>query len=379
MVIAYVTSVAPSGLGQRVGAVLALLHLALDEGPGHLAVVVPGVVEDVVVLDGPGVEDEVHLAGPAVGSGLEDLDLLRRGHPLRVGREVGDDRHDVGRGRIDDDRLGGLVGHGGRLTVSRGQRAGGPGFCYSRVGEPLDSTGRPWPGPWATVPADGGEERTRRARVQRSRDHRGGSGRGHPRHAGRQRRRARRRGRPAPAGGRPVAGRHVAAVRRGGPRRRQGAGRRRCRRRRPRGPAGEDPVRVDRLRLRDLDRRWRRRPHLRDLQPRPGGLDPLRLRRHRRDRRARRARAAVESVRDQAPDLRSVHVIDDDAVGALVHAGKDVPDSELEARRATPHRRQRGHADLHQRHHRPAQGLRAHPRELPVRDRQRHHACSTGS
>ena len=45
--------------------------------------------------------------------------------------------------------------------------------------------------------------------------------------------------------------------------------------------------------------------------------------------------SAVESVRDQAPDLSSVFVIDDDAIGALIRAGKDVPDSELEARRAT--------------------------------------------
>ena len=45
--------------------------------------------------------------------------------------------------------------------------------------------------------------------------------------------------------------------------------------------------------------------------------------------------SAVESVRDQAPELRSVHVIEDDAVGTLTQAGKDVPDSELEARRKT--------------------------------------------
>ena len=45
--------------------------------------------------------------------------------------------------------------------------------------------------------------------------------------------------------------------------------------------------------------------------------------------------AAVESVREQAPDLRSVHVIEDDAVGTLTQAGKDVPDTELEARRKT--------------------------------------------
>ena len=44
---------------------------------------------------------------------------------------------------------------------------------------------------------------------------------------------------------------------------------------------------------------------------------------------------AIESVRDQISDLKSVHVIDDGAVDQLVHAGRDVPDSELEARRAT--------------------------------------------
>jgi long-chain acyl-CoA synthetase len=44
---------------------------------------------------------------------------------------------------------------------------------------------------------------------------------------------------------------------------------------------------------------------------------------------------AVESVRDQAPDLGPVYVLDDDAVGTLISAGGEVPDSELEARRAT--------------------------------------------
>ena len=44
---------------------------------------------------------------------------------------------------------------------------------------------------------------------------------------------------------------------------------------------------------------------------------------------------AVESVRDQAPDLGPVYVLDDDGVGTLIAAGGDVPDSELEARRAT--------------------------------------------
>ncbi|MGY1712762.1 AMP-dependent synthetase/ligase [Geodermatophilus sp. SYSU D00758] len=45
--------------------------------------------------------------------------------------------------------------------------------------------------------------------------------------------------------------------------------------------------------------------------------------------------AAVESVRDQAPALRSVWVIEDGALAALTAAGADVPDDELAARRAT--------------------------------------------
>jgi long-chain acyl-CoA synthetase len=44
---------------------------------------------------------------------------------------------------------------------------------------------------------------------------------------------------------------------------------------------------------------------------------------------------AVEAVRDQAPDLGPVYVIDDDAVGTLTAAGESVPDSELEERRKT--------------------------------------------
>src|SRR3954470_23784510 len=36
---------------------------------------------------------------------------------------------------------------------------------------------------------------------------------------------------------------------------------------------------------------------------------------------------AVDSVRDQAPDLKAVYVLDDDAVGQLTAAGRHVPDS----------------------------------------------------
>ncbi|WP_409332651.1 AMP-dependent synthetase/ligase [Trujillonella humicola] len=45
--------------------------------------------------------------------------------------------------------------------------------------------------------------------------------------------------------------------------------------------------------------------------------------------------AAVDSVRDQASALGPVYVIDDDALGTLTAAGAEVPDSELDARRAT--------------------------------------------
>jgi long-chain acyl-CoA synthetase len=43
----------------------------------------------------------------------------------------------------------------------------------------------------------------------------------------------------------------------------------------------------------------------------------------------------MESVRDQAPDLGPIWVIEDDAVGTLTAAGSGVPDSELDERRAT--------------------------------------------
>ncbi len=45
--------------------------------------------------------------------------------------------------------------------------------------------------------------------------------------------------------------------------------------------------------------------------------------------------AAVDSVRDEAPELGSVWVIDDGALDTLTAAGADVPDGELTARRAT--------------------------------------------
>ena len=132
-----------------------------------------------------------------------------------------------------------------------------------------------------------------------------------------------------------LAGRDLAGVRRPGRRRRQGPHRRRRRGRRPGRADGQDPLRVDPPRLRDLVRRRGHRPDLRDLSAEQvawilsdSGATAVVVE-------SDEHAAAVESVRDQAPDLKSVHVIDDDAVGTLTQAGKDVPDSELEARRAT--------------------------------------------
>jgi long-chain acyl-CoA synthetase len=45
--------------------------------------------------------------------------------------------------------------------------------------------------------------------------------------------------------------------------------------------------------------------------------------------------SAMEAVRDQAPDLGPIWVMDDDAVGTLSAAGSAVPDSELDERRRT--------------------------------------------
>ena len=44
---------------------------------------------------------------------------------------------------------------------------------------------------------------------------------------------------------------------------------------------------------------------------------------------------AVDTIRSEAPDLKSVYVIDDGALDQLVSAGTDVPDSALDERRAT--------------------------------------------
>ena len=190
----------------------------------------------------------------------------------------------------------------------------------------------------------------------------------------RQRPRGRRRGRVQPP--RSTAGwerRHRRRVPRRGPRGRQGPGRRRHRGRRPGRPDLQDPLRVDAARLRDLVRRRGHGARLRDLvrradragscsdsgaravvaesagAPRPDRGGPRRP----------RASSTTSGRSTTTPSTCSTRL------------GADIADDELEARRtaATP-------LDLAtliytSGHHRPAQGLHAHPRQLHVRARRR--------
>ena len=151
--------------------------------------------------------------------------------------------------------------------------------------------------------------------------------------------------------------------------------------RRPGRPDLQDPLRVDAGRLRDLVRRRGDRADLRDLVGRADRLDP----------RATPARRAVVAERPDAPRARSprsaasldelnhVWSLDDNAI--------DVADP---ARRRHLRRRARGpaydgdaarprDADLHLRHHRPPQGLHAHPRQLHVRARRRRRRARASS
>ena len=172
----------------------------------------------------------------------------------------------------------------------------------------------------------------------------------------------------------------AAAVPRRGARRRQGPDRRRHRGRRPGRPDLPDPLRVDAARLRDLVRRRGHRAGLRDLVGRAGRAGssatpaPRAVVAETADHVAR-----VTEVRGRPrPSCNHVWSIDrqrgrrpDPARAATS------PTSELEQRRtaATPLRP--GHADLHLRHHRPAQGLHAHPRQLHVRARRGRRRAAT--
>ena len=164
----------------------------------------------------------------------------------------------------------------------------------------------------------------------------------------------------------------AARVPRRGQRGRQGPDRRRHRGRRPGRPDLQDPLRVDAVRLRDLVRRRRHRADLRDLlrragrtgssaTPAPAPWSPRRP----------TTSPGSREVRGDLDELNHVWSITDNAVDTLSRLGGDISDEELEKRRTTATPARPGHADLHLRHHRPAQGLHAHPRQLHVRARRR--------
>ena len=134
-----------------------------------------------------------------------------------------------------------------------------------------------------------------------------------------------------------------------------------------------DPVRVDAARLRDLGGRRGHRADLRDVQRRAGraGSSPTPARSPASSR-PPRTRATVAGVRDQLPELRA-RLADrrPAAVDELVAAGAAVDPRRGRAAPRAVRRRRPGHDHLHQRHHRPAQGLRADPPQHALRHRQR--------
>ena len=77
--------------------------------------------------------------------------------------------------------------------------------------------------------------------------------------------------------------------------------------------------------------------------------------------------AVLDGVRADLPDLRHVWTIEAGAVEAIVGLGTDVTEEEVERRRTAVGPDDLATIDLHQRHHRPAQGLRADPPQLAVR------------
>ena len=165
-----------------------------------------------------------------------------------------------------------------------------------------------------------------------------------------------------------MARRHRPGVRRRGRRCRQGADRRRHRARRPGRPDVPHPLRVDRRRLRDLERRRRHRAGLRDVLGRAGGVDPRRLAArggHRGDRRPRGDRG----LRTGPAARRCAHVwrIDGGASTELDRPAGGHRRGRSRSAAPVAARRRPRHDRLHLGHHRPPQGLRAHPRQPPVR------------
>ena len=139
-------------------------------------------------------------------------------------------------------------------------------------------------------------------------------------------------------------------------------GRQRRAGRRPRRADEPHALRVDALRLRDLDRRRGHRPDLRDVLRRAGAVEPRRLRRRRRRRRDRRARGAASTAcAATCPTSRTSWQLDAGGLDELAAAGREVPEQRARGAPGGAHPRQPRDDHLHLRHHRPAQGLRAHP------------------
>ena len=175
--------------------------------------------------------------------------------------------------------------------------------------------------------------------------------------------------RPAAGGG--AGGRHGGRLPRRGRRPRQGPDRRRCRARRPGRPDGPDPLRVDAARLRDLVRR--RRSPCRSTRPPP----PSRSRGSCRD------SGAVAVVVETPRTPRAVDGGPRPAARAARTSGRSTParstgwprrartsaTTSSSSGAAGAGRRHRRDHHLHLGHHRPPQGLRAHPRQLPRRVR----------
>ena len=135
----------------------------------------------------------------------------------------------------------------------------------------------------------------------------------------------------------------------------------------------EDPLRVDADRLRDLVRRRRDGADLRDVLGRAGPVDPQRLG-ARSPASSRRPTTSPSSTRSAATwaTLDHVWVIDAGAVDELTAAGRG--DRRRRARDPAHDggAERPGDDHLHLGHHGTAEGLRAHPRQLPLRGGQRH-------
>ena len=150
----------------------------------------------------------------------------------------------------------------------------------------------------------------------------------------------------------------------------QGAGRGRHRARRPGRAHLQDPLRVDAARLRDLVRGRRDGAGLRDVVGRAGRVDPRRT--------PARARSSRRPPSTSPGSPRSAARLDRAQPRLVDHRQRG---RHPDPARAGHHRRgaraaaygggpgRPRHADLHLGHHRPAQGLHAHPRQLHGRAR----------